>query len=755
MLKKFLSLLKVYRGQIISMIVMSVLAIGVFVGFSVEWHTIKTITENQFDINNFPDYQVVISNGVKNSDVNFLNEFEEIDYNLEKDIVTDALDFESTNVAITLLSEYTINTFSIVNGKKYDDTSYGIWLNDKFMKKNGLKIGDSINLIYAYKEFSLEILGSIKASNYYIPIDSSGTKIMPDFKTYGYSYISESTYKTMLMTDDISYDIININSNKTLSEIETIVSKNINNNIKINEKKDNLGYSEAYGEVDEGKLCANLISVVLGIIVLLSLFTLFERISKKERIEIAIFKALGFKNRQIGLVYSSIGIFVGVISGIFGILIGYFIGYYFMNSNGLMATYIDPISWKLSYPKYIFAFILLYIIFLGAISYLLIRLPLKEKTCNLFRRQTPKKYKPIFFEKFKFFDKLSFTTRWNLRDVFRHKLRTSLQIFGIFSSMVLLFYTFGMKDTINKLIDKYEDSYNYTTKINLVSNAKNDEIDELAKTLEADGSATSYVLIDESYYQMNIYSNNYNHIKLLNKKLNLISIQDEGVYICYRMYQKGYKVGDVIDVMVGRDTYKMSIAGVYRTMGSEGICFSTTYAKKIGLEYKFDSLYTNYSSKDINSSIVLQSETKESIINSLKEMMKVLDQMIILVIFVSVVIGFVVLYTISSMSFIERYHDFSTLKVLGFKNKELKKISFKLNFYLTIIGIIISIPLSYVILKVVFQKLGSEYEMEAVPGILTYLTSILITFFVSILVGQFVFRKNKDIQMVEALKECE
>ena len=111
MLKKFLSLLKVYRGQIISMIVMSVLAIGVFVGFSVEWHTIKTITENQFDINNFPDYQVVVSNGVKNSDVNFLNEYEEIDYNLEKDIVTDALDFESTNVAITLLIEYTINTF--------------------------------------------------------------------------------------------------------------------------------------------------------------------------------------------------------------------------------------------------------------------------------------------------------------------------------------------------------------------------------------------------------------------------------------------------------------------------------------------------------------------------------------------------------------------------------------------------------------------------------------------------------------------
>ena len=51
--------------------------------------------------------------------------------------------------------------------------------------------------------------------------------------------------------------------------------------------------------------------------------------------------------------------------------------------------------------------------------------------------------------------------------------------------------------------------------------------------------------------------------------------------------------------------------------------------------------------------------------------------------------------------------------------------------------------------------LAGEYEMKLMLGPLTYTVSILLTFGVSILVGITVARKNKNIDMVEALKNAE
>ncbi len=756
MFKKFLSLLKVYKAQIISMIVMSVLAIGVFVGFSGEWHSIKTITNNQFEINNFPEYQVSCSEGIKEDEISFLNSIDG-KYNLEIDFVTETIDYSGKNVAITVLNEYTLNIFSKIEGLDFEDMEYGIYLNDKFMKKNKLVVGDNINLKYGLRNIDLKILGSIKAANYFVPINPNSTQIMPNFATYGYSYISIETYKKIfnLSNEEITYNKINIDTNKSLNELELLLNSNIDKTLTITKKENNTSYEAAMGEVDEGKLYAAIISIIFVVIVILSLTTLFQRISKKERTEIAIFKALGFKNRNICLIYSMIGIFIGLIASIFGIGVGYYVTFFIVNKNGSMSTYIDPTSWKLTFPMYTWIVVFLYILLLGLISYLFIRIPLKEKTCNLFKRETPKNYKPIFLEKFSFFHKLKFSARWNIRDVLRHKTRTFLQIFGIFASMVLLYFSFGMKDTLNNLVDCYENALNYNTKVKITQDASIDEINKLIVSLEADASSTNYIALDNTYYQFNIYNSENGRIKLLNKKQKSFTLDDDGVYVCYRLYEKGYKVGDKITINISGKSYELPIVGVYRTFGSEGISISYKYADKIGIEYKYDSLYTSYLSKDINSDIVLQTETQQSLIDSLQEMMKVMDEMIVLVVIASVIVGIVVLYTISSMSFLERHRDVATLKVLGFKNSTLKRISNKLNLSLTIIGILISLPLSYFTLSIVMKEIGSNFETISTPGILTYTTSILITFITSTFVCFMVQRKNKDISMVEALKNSE
>ena len=51
--------------------------------------------------------------------------------------------------------------------------------------------------------------------------------------------------------------------------------------------------------------------------------------------------------------------------------------------------------------------------------------------------------------------------------------------------------------------------------------------------------------------------------------------------------------------------------------------------------------------------------------------------------------------------------------------------------------------------------LASEYELKLTVGPLTYIVSVLLTFGVSLFVGWMVARKNRKIDMVEALKDAE
>ena len=75
--------------------------------------------------------------------------------------------------------------------------------------------------------------------------------------------------------------------------------------------------------------------------------------------------------------------------------------------------------------------------------------------------------------------------------------------------------------------------------------------------------------------------------------------------------------------------------------------------------------------------------------------------------------------------------------------------------WLSLLGIIAGLPLGAFTLDYLLKKMASEYEMRMYIGPVTYIVSIALTFGVSLLVSLMVARKNKKIDMVEALKGAE
>ena len=141
--------------------------------------------------------------------------------------------------------------------------------------------------------------------------------------------------------------------------------------------------------------------------------------------------------------------------------------------------------------------------------------------------------------------------------------------------------------------------------------------------------------------------------------------------------------------------------------------------------------------------------------DSFDTFLELMNSMIFVLVGGALVLGIVVLYNLGVMSYTERYREMATLKVVGFKDRKIGNLLIGQNVWLSVVGIALGLPLGALTLDFLLRKLAPEYEMRMYIGPVTYIVSILLTFGVSLLVSLMVSRKNKKIDMVEALKGTE
>lgn len=143
------------------------------------------------------------------------------------------------------------------------------------------------------------------------------------------------------------------------------------------------------------------------------------------------------------------------------------------------------------------------------------------------------------------------------------------------------------------------------------------------------------------------------------------------------------------------------------------------------------------------------------IIDSFDTFNEIMNMMVAVLIVAATVLGIVVLYNLGVMSYTERYREMATLKVVGFRNRKIGKLLISQNMWVTVIGVIVGIPAGIGTLSFLVTQLASEYEMRISVSVLSIAVSAVLTFAVSLLVSLMVARKNKKIDMVEALKGAE
>lgn len=747
-----------YRAQFISMIIMIAIGTGIFVGFNMEWYSIEGNTSSFFEKTGYADFRIISEKGYSAADLKKISDIDGVD-NAGRyvSIAADVKERKDDAVALTVTTNEKVSGVLITDGEKYDAKSTdGIWLSDKYAEVNDLKIGENITLAYKGIEMKGVIKGLVKAGEQLICVRDS-SQLMPDYNTFGFAYISPVMYEKTIGRD--YYPQINVVSSMSKKDFTEKADDALGNTAMILAKDESASYSNAHGEVEEGQTMGSILPTLFLLIAVLTMVTTMHRLTVKEKTQIGTLKALGFKNRRILRHYTSYAFMIGIIGSAIGVGLGFFIAWYIMNPDGMMDTYFDMPEWKLYIPSFCYYILAAIIVVLTLIGFLSVRKMLKGTAADALRPYSPKKMKPMIIERTKLFHKLSFGTRWNLRDIVRHKSRSAMSLLGIVGCTLLIMASFGMRDTMNSFLDTYYDgAMKYSSRIYFAENATNEQKNRLAEKYDADLSASISVQAEEKTVSVDVYKIEHGLIAFPGDDMDYVKLPDDGALICERLAdQFDVKEGDELTFSpFGTDNeYTVKISKIMRSV-SESIAISSDYAKEIKLPFAFDSAYTKTQKSDISADTCIKSiQSKQMIMDSFETFIDIFNTMIIILVLGALVLGIVVLYNLGVMSYTERYREMATLKVVGFKDKKIGQLLIGQNLWLSVFGVILGIPAGIGALDYLLKALAGEYEMKMQVSVLSVAISIALTVGMSLLVSLMVSRKNKKIDMVEALKGAE
>ena len=761
LLKKLFRTLWHYKAQFISMVLMISFGVGVFLGFNIEWYSLEKNLTEIYEATDFADYRVYAEQAFSGKDLQAVLAVEGVeDATRYLSVITSVKDSEDT-LALTVVENPKVSGMLVTSGEAYDPESPdGIWLSDSYAAANGISVGDSLTMTYKTITVTGTVKGLVKSSEYLICLPDE-TQMMPDYNSHGYAFISPKALDAAipavyrLMIGESLYMQLNVKSSLGKEDFVEKLDRALGRTLLVLSKDETISWAEAQGEVNEGKTMGSILPVLFLAIAILTMVTTMHRITASEKTQIGTLKALGFRDNRILRHYTSYALIIGIMGSILGIAIGYGLGWFILNPDGAMATYLDMLSWTLYAPAFCWIVIILINAFLTLIGFLSVRKMLKGTAADALRPYTPKRMKHMAVEETKRFKALGFGTKWNLRDLLRHKSRSWMTLFGIVGCMVLLVGGMGMKDTLDSFMDVFFDrAYNYTTKINLdAESVTNEEALKIAETYAGDWVAQHSVQIGDQGITLEVYDITHDKVRFADGDMNVIPLGDEGVYISERV-AKAHHLAEGEDLTFSHygtdEQYTVRVAGICKCL-TECVMMTRAYADREGIPYTISAIFTDETDIGSNSHI-LNTQNKQAIMDSFITFIDLMNKMIWLLVIAAVVLGIVVLYNLGVMSYTERYREMATLKVVGFKNSKIGRLLISQNLWLTVLGILIGLPAGVGVLQYLLTALASEYEMKLTLGPGTYLVSILLTFGVSLIVGLMVARKNRSIDMVAALK---
>ena len=756
--KKRLRDIKQNKMQFFNIFIMVFLGVFVFAGIHAYMDGMEKSADNYYKSNNFQDIWLSGEN-FSTEDLEKVKNTENVkDAEKLLTINTELENKEGVTLETNFIESNNISKMYVVEGEEFSKDKKGVWFDSYLAKNLNLKVGDEITVTYQNIKITEKILGLVNTPDhvYFVKDD---TEIFPTHKNYGFIYLSINELPEG-MPQIFNQIIVDIDNTDKTQETKADLENNIKSAIAVTDRESSVSYQGYNSEIEEGTTYSGVFTFLFLFIAVLSVTTTMNRFVKKQRTQIGTLKALGFKNRKIINHYVGYGFIVSLIASIAGLLAGkYALGTFFLNME--MSYFEIPIYNTVLIPV-VYILAIAVVVLITLVTYLSCRSILKESAVEALRLEVPKVKNTKFDLTTKgIFKKASISTRWNLRDVGRNKGRSLMAIVGITGCTMLMLCAFGMMDTMKSYLSwEFDKISNFEYKLSLSNNYTDEQFESITQKYGKETSKTLGIEIknkDKKETNTLIVNDAPSKLKYTNHNKEYMDLKDDGIYITEKLSEKyGLKVGDEITWHIFGDDnwYTCKIVGLNRDPQNQQLNMTRKYYESLGLAYRADVVYTD---EDLSNTKTIDGVDTIQSLRTLKQgmesMLETVQTMIVLLIVVSAILGFVIIYNLGILSFTEKQYQFATLKVLGFKDKQIKNIFVKQNLWLTVVGIILGLPLGFWMLDYIFKSaLGDNYDFNAYIKPTSYLYAVVGSLIVSIIVNNVLSRKVKKIDMVTSLK---
>lgn len=619
-----------------------------------------------------------------------------------------------------------------------------------YAKNHDLEIGDKFGV--AGKD--LTISGIVDLSDY-STLYQNASDMMFDNDKFGVGVMTDAGFAALRENHlhynySWSYDTVPEDDAEAKDMAEDLMPILAENGMLTNFLPEYLNQAIIFAGDDMGGDMSMILAFLYIVIVILAFvfsITISNNITKEANV-IGTLRASGYSRGEMVRHYLIMPMLVLLVAAVVGNVLGYtWLEQIF--ANQYLASYGLTTYEVLLNPQAFVLTTMIPLILLFIINFVMLTVKMRISPLQFIRRDLSKRKKK---KAFRLNTKIPIMRRFQMRVILQNFPNHVMIFFGVFFANFILMFGMILQPMLvhyqNTITDNVLSAYQYILKTPAETETDGAEkfcfgsLDTLPEKRSSESVSLYGVKPDSDYVKLHSSG----------KKVD-ISIAYAEKY--------GVEKGDTITLKdpYGSDKYKFEVGGIYDYPSTIAVFMEQDLFRQT-FDYDsdyFNAYFSDQKIKDIDDALISTEITVDDLTKTSRQLIRSMGSMMNLFLVFGALMFVLILYLLSKIIIEKNAQSISMVKILGYNNREINRIYLHSTTIVVILCILITIPISSLVMKEVVEVVFFEYSgwityyMPAVTYVEVAASGIICYAIVAFLLN----RKVKKIPMSDALKNVE
>lgn len=487
--------------------------------------------------------------------------------------------------------------------------------------------------------------------------------------------------------------------------------------------------------------------IVIVILAFVFSITISNNITREANV-IGTLRASGYSRGEMVRHYLIMPMLVLLVAAVVGNVLGYtWLEQIF--ANQYLASYGLTTYEVLLNPQAFVLTTVIPLILLFIINFVMLTVKMRISPLQFIRRDLSKRKKK---KAFRLNTKIPIMRRFQMRVIFQNFPNHVMIFFGVFFANFILMFGMILQPMLvhyqNTITDNVLSAYQYILKTPAETETDGAEkfcfgsLDTLPEKRSSESVSLYGVKPDSDYVKLHSSG----------KKVDISTAYAE---------KYGVEKGDTITLKdpYGSDKYKFEVGGIYDYPSTIAVFMEQDLFRQT-FDYDsdyFNAYFSDQKIKDIDDALISTEITVDDLTKTSRQLIRSMGSMMNLFLVFGALMFVLILYLLSKIIIEKNAQSISMVKILGYNNREINRIYLHSTTIVVILCILITIPISSLVMKEVVEVVFFEYSgwityyMPAVTYVEVAASGIICYAIVAFLLN----RKVKKIPMSDALKNVE